>query len=448
MEIIIGILLILSFFGLAFYAIKGGNLFMGILIIATIWLILPLIGNFCVRHGWVFDKSFYEANKALVDTSFKDALKLVYQSGPESWGATLVNVVFGAWFGRVILQTGIASTLIKKTTEMGGDRPAITCILLSIVTTAIFTSLFGAGAVVAIGVIILPILISLGIPKKCAIVSYTLSIGAGMFINPVLNSQYSGFFPGWTINEHLAWGFTMMGIQVLFTIVVVLFFTRKKRISQAWAAEAPQRKKLDFAPTPALIAPILPVVLNLLGAPIILGFIIAGFYALLVCGKLKSFKGACRTLNKDFFDGVVDAAPLVGFLLVLPMFNKAATLCSPYFNAVLGSIIPKNSLVLIIIFACLAPLGLFRGHFTLFGCGAALLGILMGFGTLPIEFLAALFIIPSTVMNVSCCITQSWIAWGIGYTKVPTKEYLKTSIICGWSLCVIMELVTYFCFYR
>ena len=242
MEIIIGILLILSFFGLAFYAIKGGNLFMGILIIATIWLILPLIGNFCVRHGWVFDKSFYEANKALVDTSFKDALKLVYQSGPESWGATLVNVVFGAWFGRVILQTGIASTLIKKTTEMGGDRPAITCILLSIVTTAIFTSLFGAGAVVAIGVIILPILISLGIPKKCAIVSYTLSIGAGMFINPVLNSQYSGFFPGWTINEHLAWGFTMMGIQVLFTIVVVLFFTRKKRISQAWAAEAPQRK--------------------------------------------------------------------------------------------------------------------------------------------------------------------------------------------------------------
>lgn len=430
MEIIIGILLILSFFGLAYYAIKGGNLFMGILIIATIWLVLPLIGNFCVRQGWVFDKSFYETNKELVDKSFKDALDLVYQKGPESWGATLVNVVFGAWFGRVILQTGIASTLIKKTTEMGGDRPAITCILLSIVTTAIFTSLFGAGAVVAIGVIILPILISLGIPKKCAIVSYTLSIGAGMFINPVLNSQYSGFFPGWTINDNLAWGFTMMGIQVLFTLCVVIFFTRKKRISQAWAAEAPQRKKLDFAPTPALIAPILPVVLNLLGAPIILGFIIAGFYALAVCGKLKSFKGACRILNKDFFDGVVDAAPLVGFLLVLPMFNKAATLCSPYFNAVLGSIIPKNPLVLIIIFACLAPLGLFRGPFTLFGCGAALLGILLGFGTLPVEFLAALFIIPSTVMNVSCCITQSWIAWGIGYTKVPTKEYLKTSIIC------------------
>lgn len=59
------------------------------------------------------------------------------------------------------------------------------------------------------------------------------------------------------------------------------------------------------------------------------------FYALAVCGKLKSFRGACRVLNKDFYDGVVDTAPLVGFLLMIPMFNKAAELCVPYFNALL-----------------------------------------------------------------------------------------------------------------
>lgn len=126
---------------------------------------------------------------------------------------------------------------------MGGDRPAITCILLSIVTTAIFTSLFGAGAVVAIGVIILPILISLGIPKKCAIVSYTLSIGAGMFINPVLNSQYSGFFPGWTINEHLAWGFTMMGIQVLFTICCCIILYKKEKNISSMGSRSSSKKE-------------------------------------------------------------------------------------------------------------------------------------------------------------------------------------------------------------
>lgn len=456
MEIVIGILLLLSFIGLAVYAIKGGNLFMGILLMACLWLLLPLAGNAFARMGWVFDKNFVTDNASVVNITFLNAMALVFQSGPESWGATLVNVVFGAWFGRIILDTGIASTLIKKTTEMGGDRPAVTCILLSIVTTAIFTSLFGAGAVVAIGVIILPILISLGIPKKCALISYTLSIGAGMFINPVLNSQYSGFFDGaWTIKDNLAWGFTMLAIQLVFTIGVIIFYTRKKRISQAWAAkmpeiqvkERPERKKLDFSPTVSLIAPIIPVILNLCGLPIIFGFLVGGFYALGVCGQLKSFKGACRLLNKNFFDGVVDAAPLVGFLLVLPMFNKAATLCSPYFNAVLGNVIPTSMLVIAIVFAVIAPAGMFRGPLTMFGCGAALLGILQGMN-FPVTFLAPLFIIPSTVMNVSVDITQSWIAWGIGYTKVPTKQFLKSSLVIGWSLCIIMQLVTYFAFIR
>ena len=67
-----------------------------------------------------------------------------------SWGPVLVNVVFGSLFGRVLLETGIASTMIRKTVELGGDRPTIICILVSIVTTAIFSSMYGAGAVVAI----------------------------------------------------------------------------------------------------------------------------------------------------------------------------------------------------------------------------------------------------------------------------------------------------------
>lgn len=140
--------------------------------------------------------------------------------------------------------------------------------------------------------------------------------------------------------------------------------------------------------------------------PIILGFILGSLYALVTCKKIKSWGQTCRMINKDFFDGVVDTAPLVGFLLVLPIFNKAAELCVPYFNALLGGVIPNNTLVISIAFAVLAPLGMFRGPFTLFGCGAATLGILKGIG-FSTAYLAPLIIIPSTVMNVSCCITQS-----------------------------------------
>ena len=151
-------------------------------------------------------------------------------------------------------------------------------------------------------------------------------------------------------------------------------------------------------------------------------------------------------VNKDFFDGVVDTAPLVGFLLMLPMFNKAAELCDYHIStSLLGGIIPNNTLIISIVFAVLAPLGMFRGPFTLFGCGAATLGILKGIG-FSTAYLAPLIIIPSTVMNVSCCITQSWIVWGVNYTKVSTKEYLKLSAVVGWIICIILQAMVYVMF--
>lgn len=447
MEYVIGALLLISFFGLAFYAVRGGNLMMGMLIMAVVWTALPLIGN-----ALITDPAFIEANKDVVGLTFTEGLTKVFQSGPESWGNVLVNVVFGAWFGRVLLQTGIAASLIRKTVELGGDKPAVICVLLSIVTTAIFSTLFGAGAVVAIGVIVLPILMSLGIPKRLAVSSFMLSVGAGMYLNPVLFGQFSAFFldgsgkPLITYASNVPWGTTALLVQVAVTIVMILFCLRKKRTVHTWMTSTARRSAEGYVPGIALISPLLPVLLLIVfQVPIIVGFLVGSFFALAVCGKLKSFRGACRVLNKDFFDGVVDTAPLVGFLLMVPMFNKAAELCVPYFNALLGNVIPHSTLVISIVFALLAPLALFRGPYTLFGCGAATLGILKGIG-FPAAYLFPLMVIPSTTMHVSCCITQSWIAWGVGYAKVPTKDYLKQSVPVGWIICIILQAIAYFTF--
>lgn len=416
MEYVIGILLLISFFGLVFYAVRGGNLMMGIFVMAIIWTVLPMLGNVLVSSP-----AFLAANPGIADITWRDALQLVFQSGPEGWGATLVNVVFGAWFGRVLMKTGIASTLIRKVTELGGDKPQITCILLCIVTTACFSSVFGAGAVVAIGVIILPIFLSLGIPKTLATCAFMMSVGAGMFVNPVLYQQFSAFFLGdngkslYTYEMHTSWGIYALLIQVVVVIIMVLLLSRKKKI-HTWGAVTPadiRARRGENAPGIALITPVLPVILLILfKVPIILGFTIGSFYAYITCRQIKNWPQMCRMINKDFFDGVVDTAPLVGFLLILPMFNKSAELCVPYFNALLGGIIPNNTLILSIVFAVLAPFGMFRGPLTLFGCGAATLGILKGFG-FDVAYLAPLIIIPSTVMNVSCCVTQSWIVWGV-----------------------------------
>ena len=448
MEYIIGVLLVLSFIGLAVYAVKGGNLMMGMLVMAVIWTVLPLIGN-----AFVTNPEFIAANAGVVKISVIDALTNVFQGGPEGWGSVLVNVVFGSLFGRVLLETGIASTLIRKTVELGGDRPTIICILISVVTTAIFSSMYGAGAVVAIGVIILPILISLGIPKAVATVSFMLSIGAGMFINPVQFSIVSAFFQdenGKALYHYddtfIRWGAIILAVQLLVTILMILFTMRKKKTVHAWSVDHPQKHKEIFVPGRALISPFIPVLLLIvLKVPIILGFLIGSFYALAACGRLKNFKTACRGLNKTFYDGVVDIAPLVGFLLIVPMFNKASSLCVPYFNALLGGIIPQNTLVISVAFALLSPLGLFRGPLTMFGCGAATLGILTGIG-FPVSYIFPLIFISSTVMNVSCCVTQSWIVCGINYSKVTAKDFLKLSVPAGWIICIIAQAVTYFMF--
>ena len=308
MEYVIGALLLASFFGLAVYAVRGGNLMIGMLIIGTLWTVLPLFGN-----TFATNPDFIAAYPGVTDISFVDAITKVYQSGPEGWGSVLVNVVFGAWFGRVLLETGIADALIRKTVELGGDKPIVISVLLSIVTTAIFSTLFGAGAVVAIGVIILPILMSLGIPKVLAVGSFMMSVGAGMYLNPVLSGQFLAFF----LDENgkqlityddparLRWAVIGMLVQLGMVIVMTAVSLRKKKTVHAWVASAARRARPGYVPTKALIAPILPVLLLVIfKVPIILGFTLASLYAMLVCGKMKSFRGVCHTINKDFYESL------------------------------------------------------------------------------------------------------------------------------------------------
>lgn len=371
------------------------------------------------------------------NTTLVSILNNIFQTAPEGWGTTLVNVCWGAWFGRVLMDTGIASTLIRKTVELGGNKPMVTVTLLNIVTAVIFTSMTGAGPVIAIGVIVLPILISLGVPKAIALFTFMGSVAAGIFLNPVNFAQYRAFFistdqlPEFTLGWYAAhWGYAAALIMLVVTTVLAALYLRTAKASHAWAAQTRGAAEQRNAPAYTLILPIVPVVLKIaFDFSVIGGFIIAGFLALFLCGRMKGgFKESCQLVNKLYYDGVVDTAPLVGFLLTLPMFNQVATYASPYFKVILGSVMPKNELVVCIVFAVLLCMGLFRGPMTLVGCGAATLGVLSNVASFSIPFLYAVFAIPTITVNIGCCITQSWVAWGLAYTKVESKDFLKLSI--------------------
>jgi hypothetical protein len=350
------------------------------------------------------------------------------------------------------METGIASTLIRKTVELGGDKPFVTVALINVVTALIFTAMTGAGPVIAIGVIVLPILMSLGIPKPIALFSFMGSVAAGIFLNPVNFAQYRAFFikPGEMPEFNLGWyashwGYGAFIIMLVVTTILTAFYLKRSKSVHAWAAQTTGVQEQKDAPLYTLILPIVPVVLKIwLDFSVIGGFVIAGFLALLLCGKLKgSFKESCQLVNKLYYDGVVDTAPLIGFLLTLPMFNQAATYASPYFRVILGRFMPKSELVICIVFALLLCMGLFRGPMTLVGCGAATLGVLSNVGSFSIPFLYAVFAIPTITVNIGSCITQSWVAWGLAYTKVGSKDFLKLSIPNAYVTGILQYILTF-----
>ncbi|WP_086348822.1 citrate transporter [Candidatus Enterococcus clewellii] len=438
-EIIIGFLLIASFFFMVWYCVKGFNLMIGFIIMATLWTALGIIGN------------SISPNPAMEGMQLVDILTYVFATGPAEYAKSiLVNVFFGAFFGRVLVETGIAATLIRKVVELGGDKPRITMGLLCVVTAIIFMTMTGIGPVISIAVIVLPIMLSLGIPAPVAMFSFMGSIMAGIFANIVNFQQYQTIYAGfneaaasYTYNDYFQIGIIGMVVSLVVVLVIANLSMNKKK-AYSWAAQNSNEAKED-APAISWLAVVLPVVgVVALQLPIILGFILSAIYAMLTTGQLRGgYSEICRKFAKLFTDGAIDVAPMVGFLLSLAMFNNAATFAAPYFTAIIGNLIPTSAIVLALAFGLLTPLGFFRGPMNLVGSGSAILAVVLAANpTMPVAFLYPLFAI-TTVAPQHLDITQSWVAWGFGYTKVSSGDFMKKSIPAGWIIGIIMCAIVY-----
>ncbi|HOG00225.1 MAG: hypothetical protein BWY57_00183 [Betaproteobacteria bacterium ADurb.Bin341] len=433
METAIGIILLLTFFAFIYYAAKGGNLLLGLFSMAVLWSGLGAIGG-------------------VIDWTTINTV--VFQGGPEGFGPTAVNIIFGSWFGRILIETGIARTIIRKAVELGGDKPALTCVLLCVVTTAIFTTAYGAGAVVAIGVIVFPIMLSLGISKHLATGSFAMSVGCGLYFNSALLTQaagtmviddakYNPLVPEWYRFAAIA-----LAIHLLFVIVMVTLSVRKEKKVRTWTAGgADANLGQANANLWACLTPILPVTLAIaFRFSAIVSIVVAVVWALLWTKNFKSWKGVANIVEKTFYDGVADVGLVLGFLLFLQMFIKAAGACKGLLAPIVSPILPANTFWLFVVFGALGVLALFRGPMTIWGAGAATFAIVSSTGLYPLAVLFPLFYIPATTITTSVCPTQSWNLWAIGYNKVGVKEFLKQVLPYILPLCLILEIIAYFMF--
>ena len=430
-----GILLLLTFAALVYYCFKGGNLLIGFLVTAVLWSVIAWVP--------VMD---------VVNT---------FQTQTTNYGATIAIIVFGAWFGKVIVDTGIAGSIIKKVVELAGDKALLTTVLLIIVCTAIFTSAFGVGSVMAIGMIVLPILFSVGVKKNVALAAYMFSVAGGMWLNIAYVSQFYVFFDPeskslYSRPEYIRFALVATAAHVVMALLFVVFHHVRnvKRVRKAWPVPSVRKAwpapmavtdSNRQAPYYSFIVPFIPIVMvAVFKWQPVPAFLVGIFFGLLLTGNMRRFRTVVEVAQKTLHDGISECGLLIGMLYGVVIFQGAASKAAPILGDLLGDIIPSNPLVLAIAFGILAPLALFRGPLMIFGSGAATVAILQATGQFSDWTMFGLFLIMPVAIVANTCPTQSWGMWGLSYSKVEPRTYLRTGIPWSWALALVLEPVAYF----
>ena len=201
-EFATGLGLMIAFLAVVVMIIRGQSPIIMLLILAVLWAAIAGVG---------------------VD----EIQKKIIQGGGVQYASAVIIIVFGAWFAQVLIQTGIAESVIRSAVELAGDRPLATAMTITLVTALLFTSMYGVGAAIAIGVIALPIMMSQGIPPYVAAPMFTMGIGAGTFVNLVQFGTFQKLFPGIKYEgAHLTYWVIGMCVYILAAWLLAFFYLR------------------------------------------------------------------------------------------------------------------------------------------------------------------------------------------------------------------------------
>ncbi len=420
-----GILLLIAFLIVVAAIVRGQSPIIMLLLLAIVWALLAGIG-------------------------INDIQSKILQGGGVAYASAVIIIVFGAWFAQVLIQTGIAESVIRSAVELTGDRPIVTAMTINLVTALLFTSMYGVGAAIAIGVIALPIMLSQGIPARVAAPVFTMGVGAGAFVNLVQFGTFEKLFPGIKYEAPwLTYFFIGMAVYILIAWLMIWINLRKLGLRHAASVDtaAPVRRKRT--PYFTYIVPVFPVLMIMVFKwQIIPTFLLSIVLALALTSKSRSFQGSLNLFNKTFYDAFPDIATIAalwticGMIIVAGQMPQIADSLRPIF----APILPHTTLQAAIFFAVLGGIGsIYRGPLVVVGTGAALLAIILSNNEIPILYLYALWLGP-TVMQGSCDPTNSWTLWTIGYTKVPHGQFLKTALPFGCLMVVITSAICYYMF--
>ena len=456
----------------------------GILILAGFFLfaglmiarILPTLLALPLMAAWV---------AAVVQLPLVVYLNNILLAGSMKLSSAMAVVIFGAMFARVIMKTGISDTIIKKAAELAGDQPIPIAIVLTAATAFVFLGMSGLGAVIMVGSITIPIMMSAGISPLVSCVLLLFGLQTGLLANATNYGTYIGIFGGTVTASYF---FPAVLISTLFTLLFIALNVKpegNRVVSSIWYMSVvllrafaalpkflgnalrqgvkPRKKEMPVSallrkkkriPAVALLAPMIPLVTvyvfkytvgfgkadNGMVDPVaasVLGFVLASCYAVLLTkpGQIVN------VLAGAIVDGIKDIAGVVFLfmgigMLVAVVMNPAVT---AVLNPLLESIVPTGHIGVLLFFAFLAPTALYRGPLNMFGMGAGIAALLAALAILPPEVVAGAFLGVQYIQAASDP-TNSHNTWIGGFANVDTAAILRKTLPYTWGMCLMMLL--------
>jgi hypothetical protein len=401
------------------------------------------------------------------------------------------TTIFGAVLAELINKLGIAKAMVRWVAEFAGDSPFLLGLFMTIVTALLFSSLGGLGAVIMVGTVVLPVMLSLGISPLTAGALFLFGINLGGMFNlanwqlyvEVLKIDQSAIasyvvpFAGaisaivllFLTVELRTWrnvGYLIAGIVILGGAFAGLSYSQHKNVaasSLAGGAPAPpaidpisinvagivlgllviyalvrHSQKSRTLPGIAFLTPAVPLLLVLAGHwDIIPAFLVGIVFAVLATWQRDSV----NTLTRSIIEGAGTVAPAVVLMLGIGMLLAAVMdpAVSSAIAPLLVKVVPVHPLPYVLTFTAAAVFALYRGPLSLWGMGSGLVKLMQTSTALGSTAIMSMLMSVGQLQGV-CDPTNTHNVWIATYLGTDTQSLLRRTLPYAW-LAVFVGLV-------
>lgn len=392
-----------------------------------------------------------------IKTGDENLFTTVIAGGATKLAGTYIAILIACWLSQILYRTGVTNTIIKKAAELGGDKPFLIAVVMCLVTLFLFTVLFGTGAVVMVGSIVLPILLSVGVPPIVACNVFLCGVSGGYILNPANMSGLIGI-TGIEQSQLTTCAIVIAVGEVIFLVVELLVTFKKNGKKYAFAAPVnggadsddsikTEKTLKGFRGVMACMTPVIIVVLALVfKLDAIVCFFIGILWVIVftISGKWSKYMSM---VTSACYDGFKDGAPAAILFVGIGMLLNAvtATVTQTALNPFMTAITPKTIVGFVIFAAVLCPLSLYRGPFNIFGLGAGLAASIIALGTLPTALIATVFYACSR-WPAQAGPTATQVVWAssfVGYDSVTTTNKIQLPNWIFTAITVIIMALLY-----